>query len=192
MIQYSNVDMIGQSPQDYPVEWIEQVQLMDGLLVTIRPIRADDAPRLQAGYRQLSSQSRYMRFLRTSNELPDQQAYQLANLDYHTQMAFVAEIETDQGPTLIAVARYAMIGPDRPGVAECAVVVGDDIQQRGLGTILMDRLGRYAVGQGIKLFVGTVHVTNAAMLRFIKRAGLPYERAIVEPGIWEVRVKLGG
>jgi hypothetical protein len=56
----------------------------------------------------------------------------------------------------------------------------------------MNRLGRFAAAQGIKMFIGTVHMTNAAMLRFIKRAGLPYDRTIIEPGIWEVRVQVGG
>ena len=192
MSQNPLIEMVDQIPADYPWEWVEQVQLKNGLLVTIRPIRPNDAPQLQAGYRQLSSHSRYMRFFRSSNELSDEEANELANIDYHSRMAFVAEVETDEGPTLIAVARYATLGPERPGVAESGVIVGDEIQKRGLGTILMDRLGRYALEHGINLFVGTVHVTNSTMLRFIKRAGLPYERKIIEPGIWEVRVKLGG
>ena len=64
--------------------------------------------------------------------------------------------------------------------------------KRGLGSILMNRLGQFAATQGIKMFIGTVHMTNTAMLRFIKRAGLPFEKSIIEPGIWEVRVQLGG
>jgi acetyltransferase len=188
----ASLDDISQVPENYPWDWLEKVQHIDNLEIYIRPIRPDDAKGLQEGFRRLSARSRYLRFLETANDLSDRQARELANLDYHDRMALVAEIDTDAGKHLIGVARYARLGLERPNSAECAIVVADEFQQRGLGSLLMNRLSRYAAAHGIHEFIGTIHVTNAAMLRFIKRAGLPYERSIIEPGIWEVRVKLGG
>ena len=187
----TSVEQEKQFPDNYPWDCVEQLTLPDNLQVTIRPIRPDDAIRLQEGFQRLSARSRYLRFLETSNALSDKQASELSNLDYDRQMALVAETTTDQGVILIGVARYARLGPDQPDSAECAIVVADDIQQHGLGSLMMNRLGHYAAAHGIKMFVGTVHLTNAAILRFIKRAGLPYQRTIIEPGIWEVRVQLG-
>lgn len=179
-------------PPAYPSDWIDQVELVNGLKVTIRPILPEDASQLQEGYRRLSAQSRYLRFLQSAPEISPQLAQEFSNLDYHTRMALVAEIESGEEQRLIGVARYGMLGPEYPDSAECGIVVGDDYQQQGLGTMLMERLARYAYLHGIKQFLGTVHITNATMLRFVKRAGLPYERTIIEPGIWEVRVQLGG
>lgn len=185
-------DEVKETPDNYPWDWVEDVALQNDLQVTIRPIRPDDAVRLQEGFQRLSSQSRYLRFLETSNELSDKQARELSDLDYDTRMAMVAEITTDEGVILIGVARYATLAPEHPDWAECAIVVADEFQQQGLGSLLMNRLGHYAAMHGVKIFVGTIHLTNSAMLRFIKRAGLPYEKSIIEPGIWEVRVQLGG
>ena len=188
----TTLDEVNETPENYPWDWVEDVTLLNDLQVTIRPIRPDDAARLQEGFKRLSPQSRYLRFLETSNELSDKQARELSNLDYDTRMALVAETATDEGVVLIGVARYATLAPEHPDWAECAIVVADEVQQRGLGSLLMNRLGRYAVNHGVKVFVGTIHLTNTTMLRFIKRAGLPYEKTIIEPGIWEVRVQLGG
>jgi acetyltransferase len=188
----TTLDEVNETPENYPWDWVEDVTLLNDLQVTIRPIRPDDAARLQEGFKRLSPQSRYLRFLETSNELSDKQARELSNLDYDTRMALVAETATDEGVVLVGVARYATLAPEHPDWAECAIVVADEIQQRGLGSLLMNRLGRYAVNHGVKVFVGTIHLTNTTMLRFIKRAGLPYEKTIIEPGIWEVRVQLGG
>lgn len=185
-------DEVNETPENYPWDWVEDVMLQNDLQVTIRPIRPDDAARLQEGFQRLSTQSRYLRFLETSNELSDKQARELSNLDYDTRMALVAETATKDGVSLIGVARYARLGPEHPDWAECAIVVADEIQQRGLGSLLMNRLGHYAYRHGVKTFIGTVHLTNSTMLRFIKRAGLPFEKTIIEPGIWEVRVQLGG
>lgn len=186
------LDDVNEIPDNYPWDWVEVVALQNDLQVTVRPIRPDDAIRLQEGFKRLSSQSRYLRFLETSNELSDKQARELSELDYDTRMALVAEIATDEGVVLVGVARYATLTPEHPDWAECAIVVADEIQQRGLGSLLMNRLGRYAANHGVRVFVGTVHLTNTTMLHFIKRAGLPYEKTIIEPGIWEVRVQLSG
>jgi len=185
-------DAVNETPENYPWDWVEEIALQNDLQVTIRPIRPDDAARLQEGFKRLSPQSRYLRFLETSNELSDKQAWEFSNLDYDSRMALVAETTTIEGVVLIGVARYARLGPEHPDWAECAIVVADEIQKRGLGSLLMNRLGQYAARHGVKVFVGTIHLTNTTMLRFIKRAGLPYEKTIIEPGIWEVRVQLGG
>lgn len=164
--------------------------LENGVTVTIRPIIPADAPRLQEGFMHLSSQTIYLRFLEAANQLSDSQALRLATLDYESQMAFVGAIEEDGEERLVAVARYALIGADKPGAAETAVVVRDDFQGRGLGTLLYSFLIRYAQAQGIKTFIGTVHQSNTRIITFIKRSGLAFERRMIEPGIFEVNIKL--
>lgn len=177
-------------PENYPHDYIETVTLHDGASVTLRPIRPDDAPRLQAGFTRLTPQTVYMRFLESFKELSDKQARDFANLDYQSRMAIVGSIQEEGDEALIVVARYAMIGPEVPGAAEAAIVVRDDYQNRGLGTLAMIRLVKYAYAHGVTTFLGTIHMSNARILRFIQRSELPFEKKMFEPGIWEVRVKL--
>jgi acetyltransferase len=174
----------------YPQKWIEQIVLPDGTPVTIRPIRPEDAPKLQSAFKRLSIQSVYYRFLQVFAQLTDQQARDFANLDYYQRMALVAEIQEAGEPSLIGVARYAMLPGDEPGLAESAVVVIDEFQKRGLGSFLLRRLVRYARSHDVQTFLATVHVSNAQIMRFIQRSGFPAEKKMIEPGVWEIRIRL--
>ncbi len=176
-----------------PVEqaFHEIVTLNDGTQVTIRPITPEDAPRLQEGFTRLSPQTIYYRFLETAREMSDAQAHTLANVDYHNRMALVAAVQEDGHQRLVAVARYAIIEDAAdPGLAEAAIVVRDDYQQRGLGKIIMARLVSYAREHGVQAFLATIHTSNARILRFIKSSSLPFERKMIEPGVWEIRIRL--
>jgi acetyltransferase len=179
-----------QEPDGYPSDWIEEVQLQDGTSVLIRPIRPDDAPRLQDGYSRLSADTIYYRFLDSARYLTDEQALRLSTLDYQRQMALVAAIQEAGEARLIGVARYSLIGDSDPGAAETAIVVRDDYQGKGLGTLLYDRLLRYARQHGVRTLVGTVLQSNARIMHFIRKSGLAYERDLIEPGVLQVRVFL--
>jgi GNAT superfamily N-acetyltransferase len=177
-------------PANYPSEWVETVTLSGGETVTIRPILPGDAPRLQEGFTHLSSESIYYRFLDTARQLSDKQAHQLANLDYLLQMAMVASIVEENEERLVGVARYVLVGEKEPGAAETAVVVRDDFQGRGLGILLYERLIRYARQHGVKYFTGTIHQSNAKVMKFIRKSGLHFEREMIEPGVFLVRIYL--
>ena len=177
-------------PDAYPSNWIETVHLKDDAEVLLRPIRPDDAPRLQEGFQHLSPRSIYLRFLEPYKELPEKLAERLANLDYHTKMALVAEIHEGSQSRLVGVARYAIVDQPGPRLAESAIVVVDEFQQRGLGRLLMNRLGSYAIQHGVDAFIATVHHTNGEVLRFIEHSGLPVNRRVIESGIWEIQVSL--
>ena len=167
----------------------ETVTLRDGTPVTTRAIRPDDAPRLQAFHAQLSSQSVYLRWLSAHPVLSDEEAETLARVDYHDRMAFVATVAQAGAEVVIGVARYAAAPAEGPGTAEAAVVVADDFQQRGLGTLLLSRLLAYARQQGFTTWVAEINAQNARMLRFIRRGALPVTRRL-ESGSFQVRIDL--
>jgi L-amino acid N-acyltransferase YncA len=177
--------MVGQLPES------ERVVLRDGTVVTVRPIRPDDAPRLQATFGRLSEQTISLRFLSHRKTLPDAEAWQLAALDYQSRMALVAAVEEQGQEILIGVARYALGDPARPNVAEAAVTVEDRYQGRGLGLLLATRLAAYARAHGITTWLAEVSVDNNRMIQFIRRSGLPVQRKL-ESGVWELQVSLEG
>ena len=106
------------TPATYPHEYKKQVILRDGSAVSLRPIRPDDAPRLQEGFKRLSPETIYLRFLETFKELSDRQAQDFATVDYHKRMAIVGSVLEDGEERLVVVARYAIVEAEVPGVAE--------------------------------------------------------------------------
>jgi len=151
----------------YPRQWVETVSLKNGAKVTVRPIRPDDALALQAFVRGLSEHARYMRFVSMMKELTPAMLARYTQLDYHREFALVATVmSVDES----GVAREAITGlahylrnPDGQG-AEYALVVADDWQGLGLGTILMTRLIDAARHQGLKYVEGLVLSANKPML----------------------------
>jgi acetyltransferase len=167
----------------------EFVTLKDGLPVVIRPIQPQDAAHLQDTFDHLSMETIYLRFLSIKKELPDKEARYLATLDYTSRMAFVALCKKNERDIIIGVARYALLDPAHPEIAESAVVVQDEYQQRGLGKLLLKRLVEYAYAKGIQHLRGNLQVGNNRMLDLVKRSGLPYKARYVE-GLWEVDIDL--
>ena len=163
----------------------EIVTLRDGTEVIIRAIAPEDAPLLQELVRRLSPESIFLRFLTRLKELGRPQAERLANVDYQTQMALVATL----GPDIIGVARYAPAMGQGPGYVEAAVVVEDEYQSRGLGTLLLTRLADYAREHDVEAFVASIHLSNERIMSFIRKSGLRNESRI-EGGLWEIRVYL--
>jgi RimJ/RimL family protein N-acetyltransferase len=142
------------------------VLLRDGTRVRMRPIVADDAPRLVTLYDHLGRDTRYGRFFAVMQRLPPDWARFHANVDYESRLALVVELPEDSN-TLIAVARYEPSGD--PGVAEVAVVVQDGWQDRGLGTVLFSELLAAAHLNGIERFRAWVLADNRRMLGLIAR-----------------------
>lgn len=168
----------------------ETYLLKDGTAVTIRSIRPDDAPRLQALVKRLSPESIFYRFLEFLKELTPKQAEELAKVDYSRRMALVATLsEGEDDELIIAVARYSVQSASQPDVAEVGIVVEDRFQSQGLGSKLMKELTSYAREQGIRAFSGYISHQNTRILNFIRKSGLPTERRL-EMGMWEITVEL--
>ena len=76
---------------DYPAELERELTLRDGAVVRLRPIRPDDAPRLQALHSRLSLDTAYQRFFAIVKRLPPDWARVLATVDYRRRLALVVE-----------------------------------------------------------------------------------------------------
>ncbi len=161
----------------------------DGAPIYVRPIRPDDARRLQDFHARLSPESIYLRWLSAHPALTEAEAEALSNVDYAARMAFVAARQGDEGEGIVGVARYNVVDSERPGEAEAAVVVEDRYQRRGLGSALLKRLLEYSLAQGIHTWVAEINAENARMMRFVQRAGLPATRRL-EGGTWQMRIDI--
>jgi acetyltransferase len=130
-----------------------------------------------------------LRFLSFKKELTDEEASELATVDYTSRMAFVAICNENGHDIVVGVARYAMLDPKHPETAEAAVVVTDEYQGLGLGKQLLWRLVVYGRAKGIRCIRGNLQIGNDRMLLLVKRSGLPHQTRFVD-GIWEVVIDL--
>jgi GNAT superfamily N-acetyltransferase len=146
----------------------EQVRLRDGSHVLVRPVRPDDKPLFVAGFERLSSESRYLRFMGHKKALSVRDLEFFTELD-HADHEAVGALDPFTGEGL-AVARY-MRYRDDPRAAEAAVVVIDEWQGKGLGSLLLDRLVARARAQGIERFCASLFTDNRAMLALFERIG---------------------
>jgi acyl-CoA synthetase (NDP forming)/RimJ/RimL family protein N-acetyltransferase len=154
----------------YPSHWEVDAVASDGGTVHVRPIRADDASRIQALHARLSDETIYLRFFSPMRELSDKMLHRLVNVDYADRMALVAEL----GDEIIAVARYDRLTGSHE--AEVAFVVDDVHQGRGLGTLLLEHLVVIARTHGITRFVAETLPHNEGMLRVFQNAGYAVKR----------------
>lgn len=189
----------------------EMATLRTGLQVYVRPIRPNDAPRLQTLVANLSPQSVYLRTMLPLRALSDEDARRLATVNYTTRMAYAATLGPAEAEEIVGVARYAVIDPTEqrdgatpeasvvkvadgedatPVQAEVAVVVLDAYQSQGLGALLLARLVAYARRQGISIFVATILPQNDVVRRLIRRIDLPVEYRSLGPGEIEVLISL--
>ena len=134
----------------------ELVRLRDGSLVTLRPTTAADEPALRLFLAGLCLEARRLRFFSGAVDIGC-----AAHLAADTSTGRFGLVAHDELGALVAHALYIQLDRTR---AEVAVEVADHLHDRGLGTILIERLALVAEQRGITHFVAEVLSENHAML----------------------------
>jgi len=153
------------------------VHVINGTLVTVRPIRADDMQQEADFVRHLALDSRYKRFMVTVRELPEAKLKYLTDVDQVRHVALVATADRGGQQALVGVVRYVV---DSAGTGcEFAVAIDDGWQGSGLGGVLMHTLIGVARSRDLTTMEGSVLATNTRMLKFTRQLGFRLER---DPG----------
>ena len=182
----------------YPPGLTRETVLRDGRRVLLRPIRPDDAERLQRFMGRLSDQSRYFRFISTMRELPQKMLARYTQIDYDREMAIVAVALPGEGGTssatgadeIVGVARY-LLYPDRE-TSEYALAVADAYQGQGLGSTLMTAINAVGKARGLRRTEGYVLAQNEGMLRLMQRLGFVVDPDPEDPAmriVWKSLVE---
>lgn len=161
-------------PSDYEQEW----PMRSGGKYTIRPIRPDDAEMIQTFVRELSPNSRYMRFISSMRELPSRMLARYTLIDYDREMALIAVHrvrspdpaggikETEQ---MIGVSRY-ITNPDLHS-CEFSLAIADAFGGQGLGSRMMLSIMDFARNKGLSQIEGLVLSKNTPMLKLMHSLG---------------------
>jgi RimJ/RimL family protein N-acetyltransferase len=142
----------------------ELATLSGGAELLVRQVQPTDKGLLAAGFERRSPESGYRRFFAPIQRLSARDLAYLTEIDHHDHEALAA-IEPATGE-LVGVARY--VRGAEPHLAEVSVVVGDPWQQRGVATLLLERLVERARAAGVTHFVALVMSENAEALRLFE------------------------
>jgi RimJ/RimL family protein N-acetyltransferase len=149
-----------------------RVRLRSGDEVLVRSLRPDDQAGLGAMFEELSSSSRYQRFLGGKPAVSAQALRRLADVDHHDHEALVAVTGDEDGGEGKVVGEARWVRDDDDGaVAEMAITVADDWQQCGLGTALAHDLARRAAEEGVERFAAEVLTDNTGIRRLVEHVG---------------------
>ena len=169
----------------YPSHLVQEWEQPNGLVITIRPIRPEDAEMEQDFVKNLSDESKYYRFMDTLRELTQSMLVRFTQIDYDREMALVATLPEKDGKTVqIAVARY-VTNPDGETV-EFALAVADAWQKHGIGRKLMSALIESARLKGYRAIVGDVLSQNTKMFRLMGSLGFTIHPHPDDPAVKRV------
>jgi RimJ/RimL family protein N-acetyltransferase len=169
------------------IVWLDPATLageflcLDGLRFYTRLIQPADAPLLLDLLDHLSVQTQWRRFHAPLTNVPVDrlaaEARRLAAVDNHTGGGAVLALLRDEGgERLIGEARLAR-PPNQTdsSEAEVAVVVRDDYQGRGVGTILIYLLFKLARRMQVDILTATIQADNRQLFEVLRNLRAPLE-----------------
>ena len=162
--------------------------LPDGSQILIRPIAATDKLRRSVALARRSRETIHRRVLAAKPRLTTAELRYLTEVDGWDHIALVATLASDP-ESIVAVARCVRFA-DAPDTAEFAIVVGDPLQGRGLGSLLARELATAARSAGIRRFSATMAEENVAVRRLIAHFTRTLESEHTSHGIREMVVTL--
>jgi RimJ/RimL family protein N-acetyltransferase len=148
------------------VEPIDALVLGDGIRLRLRPLGPEDRDGVAALFARLSPESRYRRFLSPKPEVTPRELSYFTDIDHIRHEAFAAVDQRDD--SIVGICRYVHVA-DRPGVADLAIEVADELQNMGIGTALARHTVRRARENGFALLTATTLWENRPARALLRR-----------------------
>lgn len=132
------------------------ISLVSGRSVCLRRVQASDRSRLSQGVRDLSGQSRYLRFFSGFKEAPAPVLDRLADIDGIKHIAWGA-IDSENGEAPAIAAAHAIRPKATSQMGEFALAVLDTYHGQGLARLLLAAVLRDCSAHGFgELRAGTI------------------------------------
>ena len=148
--------------------------LTDGSTVLIRAAGPADAEAVRAMHAAMSPDNLYLRFFSLSPRNAETEASRVCREPAPDHAALLAWL----GDRLVGVASYEPAA--KPGAAEVAFAVPDDMHGRGIATLLLEHLVSVGRERGLRAFTAEALPENRPMLTVFADAGLPVQRRMTD------------
>jgi GNAT superfamily N-acetyltransferase len=143
--------------------------LKDGSEVTVRAMRPDDKARLVEAFLHLQSQTIRTRFFYAKKSLTEDELRWVDGIGQGKHVGLVVTVPSGSQELIIGEGSYAAHGR----IAEIGFTVGENWQDRGIASRLLQHLARIARTRGVSQFEAFVLKENAPMLAVFRHSGLP-------------------
>jgi GNAT superfamily N-acetyltransferase len=153
--------------------------------VRIRPIRPDDAGRLEAFYAGLSEDSLNARFHGASRGIGEGTARQFCGPDHQHREGLVAVT----GGLIVG---HLCLEPRAPGEVEMAIAVADAWQHRGIGRALLVAALEWGTDHDVDRLVAEIRWSNPAIFGLLRAIHRPLRIVTTADGGTEAIVAIRG
>ena len=160
----------------YPEEYTKSAKLKDGTRILLRPIKPEDEPMWHDLLASCSQESLWFRFRYLFKQTTHEMATRFCFIDYDREIAIVAEREDETQRRLVGVGR--LVADADHTNADYAVLVADEFQGRGLGSLLTDYCLEICHRWGIGTVVAETAPENRRMLDIFEHRGFELDRSV--------------
>ena len=171
---------VGEYPED--LETVRTTQ--SGLEIFLRPVKLSDASHLSVFFNSLSDQSFHRRFNSERKDWSPERIQKFTVVDYSKEMFILALIKGDFKEKIVGLGQYWI--DELNHTADVALLVGDNHQNKGIGTELLRYLTTIAKTRGGILTINAeVLMGNDPMLHICEKAGIDKINRM-ERGLYEI------
>lgn len=163
----------------YPAQYVHSFTARDGQPFVMRPIRPEDEPKVVDFHRHLSEQSVYLRYFRSfrlSQRVQHERLTRICFVDYDRDMALVAERQNPESGEKEIVAVGRLSRTNFANEAEFAMLVRDEFQGQGIGTMMLSRLLEIGRAEGLSRVTAYIMNENLGMRTVCKKLGFKFAR----------------
>ena len=153
----------------YPEEYVKPFRLSAGQNLIFRPIKPEDEPLWFELLDGCSRESIYMRFRYAFQWRSHEVASRFCFIDYEREIAIVPEYSENGCKQLLGVGR--LVADPNHETVEYAILVADEWQGRGLGSMLTDYCIDIAREWGCRRIVAQTTTDNPRMIAVFRRRG---------------------
>jgi acetyltransferase len=171
----------------YPENLTKDVKLTNGAAVKLRAIMPEDEHRHLAMLKKFSPKTVRQRFFHMVRDWDHEALIGYCFNDYDREIAIVAEKGKGDKRELLGVVR--IMGDPGKDTAEFAIVVTDEWQKKGLGTIMLQYIMEIARQKKLSKIWGHVFVDNAELVSILRKENFSFTSS-EDTGVYYVEKSL--